>query len=110
MPLESFGRRPGETDIGGLDALSPRIRRHEPEDCVGACESRVDDGGVAMRVLYNLDGPAGAGRDAPRVAAGYAQGLPAVQQVFKDLMDCQAAGRAGTTTWSSRARTRASTS
>src|SRR6266446_4535550 len=92
MPLESFGRRPGEADIGGVDALSPRIRRREPEDCVGAGESRVDDGRVAVGALDDLDGLARAGRDAARVAADDAQRLAAVEQVFEDLVADQAAG------------------
>src|SRR6266481_2968252 len=93
MPLESFGRRAGEADIGGVDAVSPRIWRREPEDCVGACESRVDDGRVAVRALDDLDALARAGRDAARVAADDAQRLAAVEQVVKDLAADEAAGR-----------------
>src|SRR6266581_6049783 len=92
MPLESFGRRLGEADIGGVDALSPRIRRREPEDCVGACESRVDDGRVTVGALDDLDALARTSRDAARVAADDAQRLAAVEQVLEDLAADQSAG------------------
>src|SRR5580704_8329647 len=92
MPLESFGRRPGETDIGGLDACSPRSGRSEPEHCVGAGESRVDNGRVAVRALDNLEALARSCRDAARVAANDAQRLAALEQVVEDLVADQAAG------------------
>jgi transcriptional repressor AefR-like protein len=48
-------RRPAEADVGGFDALGLEVRPGCPEHRVGARERLVDDIGVAVRSLHDLD-------------------------------------------------------
>jgi hypothetical protein len=90
-PLDALGlkrvaRRPGEVQVGGLDALGVRVWRHQPEHRVGALERLVDDVDVAVRSLHDLDAVAGSGGEAVGVACDHADRLVAVEDVVEDLM------------------------
>ena len=53
--LERLARRPGEVQIGGLEAVGGGVRRHEPEHGIGAREGPAHDIPVAVRSLHDLD-------------------------------------------------------
>ena len=48
VPGERLGGGPREAHEGGFDRASPRVRRREPEDGLGASECLVDDSGIAV--------------------------------------------------------------
>ena len=53
--IERLARGPGEVDVGGLETLGLRLRRHDPEHRVGAGERLGDDVEVVVRSLHHLD-------------------------------------------------------
>jgi len=69
-----------------------RVRRCQPEDGIGAGERGVDNRGVSVRALHNVDTRTDLGRELRRVAVDHAELLTAVEQVGEDLMADLATG------------------
>jgi len=82
LALECAARRPGEVHIGGLDALSVRVREHQPEHRVGARERLGADVDVAMRSLHDLDALACVRGKAGGIARGFFDARTATARRF----------------------------
>jgi len=69
------------------------VRRHQPEDGVGAVEGLVDDIAVCVRSLYDLDALPDAGCETIGVSCDHADRLIPVEEILEDLVAYKA--RAG---------------
>src|SRR5438445_2870940 len=85
IPTTRLARRPGEVDVGCLNARGRGIRRHQPEDGVGPRESLGDDRAVAVGARHDLDPLARLRREPARIAGDHPNRFVAGDQLPKDL-------------------------
>ena len=92
VAFEGVTRRAGEVHVGGLDAVGVGVGGHQPEHGVSARERPIDDVGVAVRPLDDLNAIAGLRRKAGGVTHDDADRLAAAGQVLEDLVADEAGG------------------
>lgn len=92
MLLDAVGCRPREAYVGLLEAGCLEVWGNEPEDGVGTREGLVDDVGVAVGALDDLDALAYVGGDLGWVADDHTNLFAAFEEVFENLVADSAGG------------------